>query len=557
MKLTRRDLLTLGGGVTTGLLFTPVPWKLLDDTSIWTQNWPWIPQPARGPVEVKNSFCALCPNGCGMRVRLAAGWPVGVSGMPHHPVNQGALCPLGFGAHQLNWHPRRLRQVRHHGRASSWTEALGAFRKACAAGPVAIIDGYPGRAASSLFQSFSRRHGSYGVTLCAEERALGPYETWSGVPATALGYDLENTATIVSFGAPLLDGWSAPGRFTRLWSERSAGVTNPQLRLIQVEASQSRTAACAWRWVSIAPGSEAALAAGLARALHEEHRASENVPMPPTTLAEAATRSGLSEDAIRELARTMVARGPVLAIAAAPEPAVAALNIVLGAVGARGGIVRRRQHAESYASADSVKGPFRAVLIDSSVPGEFALRTDAEVFRFAAWEDPAVHADWWLPAPGFLEEPSDIPAAPASSIETYALAVALASPPPEVRSAAQFLAQVNPSLASVEKVIHERCQQLFAARTGHLHREQSTAVANLKSAEALEKEFRSGAVWMGDPPRTGGVRCQLREWPAQQAMDAPHAATWTGGWIPAVLPPLATKLYQESSLREPPARSEI
>ncbi len=314
MKLKRRDLLTWGGGAAAGLLLTPVPWKLLDDTSIWTQNWPWIPQPARGPVEVKNSFCALCPNGCGMRVRMCAGCPVGVSGMPKHPVNQGALCPLGFGAHQLNWHPSRLRQVRHHGRASSWTEALAAFHKAAAAGPVAIIDGYPGRAASSLLQSFGKQHGTYGVRLCAEERALLPYESWSGVPVTALGYDLENTGTIVSFGAPLLDGWSAPGRFTRLWSERAAGMADPRLRLIQVEPSLSRTAACAWRWVSITPGSEAALAAGLARVLKEEHLAPEDAPMPPTTLAEAAAQSGLGVETIRELAHTMVARGPVLAI---------------------------------------------------------------------------------------------------------------------------------------------------------------------------------------------------------------------------------------------------
>jgi hypothetical protein len=333
-------------------------------------------------------------------------------------------------------------------------------------------------------------------------------------------------------------------------------MADPQLRLIQLEPSQSHTAACAWRWVSIAPGSEAVLAAGLARVLREEHLAPEDVPMPPTTLAQAAARSGLAVEAIRELARTMVARGPVVVITGEPEPAVAALNIVLGAVGVGGGIVRRRKHAESYAAADSLTGPFSAVLIDSSVPGSFAPRTDAEVFRFAAWEGAAGCADWLLPAPGFLEELTDIPTAPASSIETYAVAVALAPPPLEVRSAAQFLAQVDPSLTSVEKVISERCRQLFQGRTGRLQREQSSAVVILESPRALQKELWNGAIWVGDPPHTGGLHCQLREWP-QQAMGTPHAASWIAGWVPAVLPPLATKLYQESDLREPPARSEI
>src|SRR5579871_2652939 len=135
MKPTRRDLLAWSGGATAGIMITPVPWKLLDDVSIWTQNWPGVPQPARGPVEVKCSFCTLCPQGCAMRVRMAAGWAVGVA------PNGGALCPLAFAAHQLNWHPRRLRQVLHRGKPSSWTAARAAFRTACASGPLAIIDG--------------------------------------------------------------------------------------------------------------------------------------------------------------------------------------------------------------------------------------------------------------------------------------------------------------------------------------------------------------------------------------------------------------------------------
>ena len=65
MKVTRRDLLVWSAGAAAGLLVTPVPWKLLDDTSIWSQNWPWISQPSRGSVEVKQSACTLCPNGCG------------------------------------------------------------------------------------------------------------------------------------------------------------------------------------------------------------------------------------------------------------------------------------------------------------------------------------------------------------------------------------------------------------------------------------------------------------------------------------------------------------
>ena len=100
------------------------------------------------------------------------------------------------------------------------------FEKACAEGPIAIIDARPGRAASSVFEAFTRNHhGSYQVVLSAESQALTLYAGWSGVPVASLGYDLENARTIVSFGAPLLDGWGTPGRLRGLGERLAAPPT--------------------------------------------------------------------------------------------------------------------------------------------------------------------------------------------------------------------------------------------------------------------------------------------------------------------------------------------
>ncbi len=551
MKVTRRDLLVWSAGAAAGLMVTPVPWKLLDDTSIWSQNWPWIPQPARGPVEVKLSACTLCPNGCGMKVRMAAGWPVGVAGVSSHPVSRGALCPLGFGAHQLNWHPRRLRTVRHGASSSTWNEARAAFAKASREGPVVVVDGYPGRAASSGLQSFAQKQkGGYRVVLGSETRALAPYESWSEVPASALGYDLENCRTIISFGAPMLDGWGMPGRFTRLWAERAAGSSDPQLRLIQTDSSLSRTAGRAWRWIAVPAGAESALAAGLARVLLEEHLVSARGPMPQLTLAEVATQTGMTGDAIRELARTIVARTPAVAIASDDNPSIAALNVVLGSVGARGGIVRRSQHTESYISADVAVPNARAVLIDASVPWEFTPQTDAEVFRLAAWDGGSQRADWLLPAPGFMEELSDVPTAPTFGVETYAVASSLVKAPHEVQSAAQFVCSVDPTLTPVEKTIHTRCDDLFRGRTGTLVGQEQIPVSKLASVQELEEQLWQGAVWVGEEAHPAALRCELREWPA--AGPSSHPENWSTAWPAPVLPPLATKLYRESNLRESP-----
>jgi len=545
MKFSRRDLLVWSAGAAAGLVLTPVPWKLLDDTSIWSQNWPWIPQPTRGPVDVRQSNCTLCPNGCGLRVRMANGYPVGIAAKTNEPLTQGALCPLAFGAHQLNWHPLRLRSVRHRGVDSSFEEARAAFAKACTEGPIVVIDGFPGRASSAILESFGVKKGEYRVVWGAETRALASYEEWSGVPA-ALGYDLENTRTILSFGAPLLDGWGIPGRFARRWAQ-SAGSADPDVRLIQVEPSLSRTAARAWQWVTIRPGSDSALAAGIARVLIEERLVAARSPMPPMTLTDAASQTGLDSNAIRELARAIVAQAPVVAIARDCNPAVAALNVVLGAVGARGGIVQKSKSVRSMASAEDAFPSARAVLIDSSVPWEFVPETSAEVFRFAAWDGGSSKADWLLPAPGFLEELTDIPTAPTSGVESYAIAPALAKAPHTTQSGWQFLAAVDPSLDTPEKVIHSRCAELFRNRRGTLHTSEETPLAKIASAEKLEEQLSQGAIWIGEPARRNSFHCELKEWPADSAPAS--SAEFPAAWSPPVLPPLASKLYEESNLR--------
>ena len=164
-------------------------------------------------------------------------------------------------------------------------------------------------------------------------------------------------------------------------------------------------------------------------------------------------------------------------------------------------------------------------------------------------------ANWLLPAPGFLEDLTDVPTAPTSAIETYAVASAIVKPTFEVQSAAQFLCGIDPTLTSVEKIIHGRCTDLFRARTGTLRAQEATPVAKFTSVQKLEEALQQGAVWASDPPRNAVVRCELREWPADTS--SAHHENWASTWAAPVLPPLASKLYQESSLREPPKRSNV
>lgn len=553
MKVTRRDLLVWSAGAAAGLMVTPVPWKILDDVSIWSQNWPWIPQPKRGPVEIKQSACTLCPHGCGLKVRMSGGWPVGVAGLSTNPVSRGALCPLAFGAHQLNWHPQRLRTVLHRHHVSSWKDAQAAFAKASTEGPIVVMDGYPGRASSSVLESFAYKSGgSYRVVAGSELASLTPYENWTGAPASSLGYDFENARTIVSFGAPLLDGWGTPGRFSRLWAERAAGMDNPQMRLIQIDSTLTHTAARAWRWVQVREGSEAALAAGLARMLIEQELIPARTPTPSLALSDAAAQTGVSVDAMYELARMIIADSTVLVVARDNNPAIAALNVLLGAVGTRGGVVRISGKLQArYESAEAPITNARALLLDSSVPWDFVPKTDAEIFRFAAWNGGGNKADWLLPAPGFLEELTDVPTPPGSAVESYTIAPSLTKPGFETRSAAQLLASVDRTLDTTQAVIHQRCAEIFRSRKGSLNRAEAIPVSRVTSVEEFEKQLGEGAVWMGEPVPAKSLHCDLKEWPSNSAAEG--SVDWARGWRVSVLPPLTSKLIVESTLREAPA----
>jgi anaerobic selenocysteine-containing dehydrogenase len=83
---------------------------------------------------------------------------------------------------------------------------------------------------------------------------------------SAAGFDLENADFVLSFGSGLLDGWGAPVRMFRAHSQWK----DKKVPVIQVEPRLSNTAAKADRWVALNPGTEGALALGVAHVIIQE-----------------------------------------------------------------------------------------------------------------------------------------------------------------------------------------------------------------------------------------------------------------------------------------------
>jgi anaerobic selenocysteine-containing dehydrogenase len=80
------------------------------------------------------------------------------------------------------------------------------------------------------------------------------------------GFDIENTDFVISFGSGLLDGWGSPVRMFRAnsnWRDRNSTV-------VQIEPRLSNTAAKSDKWIPIKPGTEGALALGLAHVIIKE-----------------------------------------------------------------------------------------------------------------------------------------------------------------------------------------------------------------------------------------------------------------------------------------------
>ncbi len=304
MKLDRRTFIELivgfSAGAGGGFMLTPVNWKIMDDASIWSQElWPRYQLgglkgrlPQRGKVTHADTVCSLCPGGCGITVRKVADRVTKIEGREGYPVNNGGICLLGAAGLQLLYGPWRvpspLKSVGKRGSGKferiSWNEAinqvvhrLGDLRNKGQSHTVACILGSDRGTVPRLFDRFLKAYGSpnFVRTASAEdtyELALGLMQGATG----SVGYDLESANFILSFGSGLIEGWGSPVRVIQAHSIWRSGNYNERATVVQIEPRLSNTAAKADNWYPVKPGTEGALALGLAHVIVRESRYDSN-----------------------------------------------------------------------------------------------------------------------------------------------------------------------------------------------------------------------------------------------------------------------------------------
>lgn len=501
---TRRDWLKLIGGSAVGLMFTPIPWKVLDDSAKWTQNWSWTPTPPNGRINFRFTTCTLCPAACGLRARCVEDQPVSLSGIPRHPLSRGSLCPIGLGGHLLPSHPSRLRQpfrrIMENGEArtapltidESVSEISNAiFSSRRTGGSIAILDMQPQRTISYAYRNFLSKfsNGVYVVPDQHEGVPVRVVDSILGPGRHEYGIDTRNVRTIISFRTPVLDGWGTAGQSSELTRRHAAGSKNP-LRVIQVESTRSRSAELADEWVAVKPGMEAIFAIGLMHIMKEEklcdfkplgsvsrdRRTTSGSSFVDTidryTPDEVAGATGVSGGKIIEVARELAKNKPSLVLFSgdpgggpfgeAEELVFMSLNLLLGAVGDNKPIIPRnnvpvpaRWKKELAAETLLSKIPdhsIKILIMDGSESGyaipwpliRQKLQTTGPVVVSLSphLAGAATHADYLIPSPANMETHSDSPTPAGYPYSSYSLSIPILTPPEKTIHPLEFLKRI-------------------------------------------------------------------------------------------------------------------
>ncbi|SVB22390.1 uncharacterized protein METZ01_LOCUS175244, partial [marine metagenome] len=318
-----------------------------------------------------NTVCNQCSAGCGISVRIREGRAKKIEGNPVHPVNQGRLCARGQAGLNALYNPDRIRsplkRVGERGdgafAAISWDEALTEVASRLArlkiddqASRIQLLTGHVRGHLDALFQQFitllgSDRYAQHDFTYPANLKLANRLSF--GIEHLPY-YDIANSDYLLSFGADYLGTWLSPVHFSLGYGQLRQG-RDRRGKCVQIEPRMSLSGANADEWISAVPGSEGALALGIARILVAQEtytgtdRDTWRRALEAYSLDRVSAASGVEPERIEQLAAAFGGSKAGLAIAggaaAAGTNAVASLvavnvlNHLAGNLGQPGGII--------------------------------------------------------------------------------------------------------------------------------------------------------------------------------------------------------------------------
>ncbi|MCL1939988.1 MAG: molybdopterin-dependent oxidoreductase [Desulfovibrionaceae bacterium] len=370
MVLDRRGFLKFAAGAGAGLVATPVIWKTLDDVSIWTQNWPWIPRNQPGESTFAHAVSKMDPSGTPMRIRLVGGRPVRVLPVDDHPLG-GGVTSLAVAEVQMLYSPGRVRRPLLKApdggfRELDWPAAVELLQEKCAAAGknAAFISGDGTSTTNEVLSAFAKSLGSDKVFLMPSEgQGAARAAELMGLDAQ-IGYDLEKSDYVLAIGANMLEAWGTVVRNRRIFKDahphpvRNAANNGKEAAssapLVYAGSMQNNTAAVAGAWLPIYPGTEGILAMGIAHMLIAKGRSVSSGDFSAFaalaakyTPEETARLTGVDLKKLNDVVSALLAAKAPLVIAgsefnqgagAAPVMVGFAVNALLGNINRPGGL---------------------------------------------------------------------------------------------------------------------------------------------------------------------------------------------------------------------------
>lgn len=350
----------------------------------------WIPYEEHW----SSGVCLQCPSGCGLRIRSVNGWPVKLEGITDYPVNRGRLCLKGQAGLQVLYDPDRIRHPlrRKGGRGEgswekiSWDEAidlvaqrLKKLRQEGNSHQLLLLGGrYRGRM-HDLMSRFMEAYGSpnhFGNPARGSEGILKGHLFTMGT-REFLTIHWEEVNYLLSFGASLLEASRSSMINLRGYGFLRRGRPGARGKLVQVEPRFSVTASKADQWIPVEPGTDGALALGIAHWIIKEkqydrdfisrhafgfedwkdssgkaHMGFKTLVLKEYSPGQVSPITGIPEEKIIRIAREFSAHRPSVAVSGRgvgmqtngvySQMAIDSLNALVGSIDRRGGLLLQR-----------------------------------------------------------------------------------------------------------------------------------------------------------------------------------------------------------------------
>ncbi len=306
--------------------------------------------------------------GSGLIVRVYEGRAKKVDGNPDYPLNLGRSTALEQSLVQELYHPDRIggpmtingNRGAGNYKALSWTDAQNQFNSMVTAAKGSVLLVTPpvsGSVANVVGQAVKAMGGDH-VTYEQAERVVLREAVKRVFGSDRLPtFDLTNANFLLNFGAEFLTDWISPVHLNIGYGEFRQGRANVRGRFWHVGPQLSATASNADKWVPINPGTEGIVALSMAQVMTSQGLVDKSaassiyngITLDDYSPDKVAPKAGVTAEQITELAKTFAQQKPSVAMAGTSAAAhtnglfnltaVYSLNYLVGAVGAKGGVM--------------------------------------------------------------------------------------------------------------------------------------------------------------------------------------------------------------------------